>query len=205
MKLIINGKSTDLTPVSKLTGHQFVEIMVKANVTDLKEYIALFANMSMKKLMSANVKTFSLKGLHASIFNIDIEKAIKNPPETLKYGKDIHIVDKMALDTFGKKYMFELYYDEFKLKKMDMYTLSVYCMACAICPEHDTEKIEKIFSELMDKKWTEVIPAAFFLTKRSWKGKRNSTLTWIIFMWGLKVQKLKMQYKISTLSITRKN
>ncbi len=205
MKLIINGKATDLTPVSKLTGKQFIEIMIKANVTDLKEYIALFANMSMKNLMSSNVKTFSLKGLHASIFNIDIEKAIKNPPETLKYEEEYHIIKEMALDTFGKRYMFELYYDQFKLKKMDIYTLSVYCMACAICPEHNTEKIEKIFSELMDRKWTEVIPASFFLTKRSWKGKRNSMITWTIFMWGLKVQKLKMQFKISTLSITRKN
>lgn len=205
MRLIINGEKVSVTPVSQLTGHQFVEIMVKADVTDLKEYIALFADMSIGTLMDSKLETTSLEGLHASVFDINIEKAIKNPPNTVGYDGDIHIVNKMALDTFGKRYMFELYYDKFKLKEIDLYSLSVYCMACAICPAYDTEKIHKTFAELMEMKWTEVIPSAFFLTKRSWKGKKNSTLMWIIFIWGLKIQRLKLGFRMSTSSITKKN
>jgi len=205
MNLIINGNKTKVTPVSKLTGNEFVEIMIKANVTDLKEYIALFAGISINTLMDAKFSTTSLKGLHASIFDINIEKYLKNPPLTLDYEDDIYIVKEMALDTFGKRYMFELHYDKFKIKQIDLYALSVYCLACAISNDYDTGRIQKIYESLMNRKWTEVIPAAFFLTKRSWKGKRNSMLMWMIFMWGLKIQRLKMQYKISTSNITKRN
>ena len=189
MNLTINGTKTDIPPISKLTFATFNKVFVEKEVFDLKAYISLFVDIPIVELMASEIKAEQLPVLHASLFDIDIEKRTKNPPSTLKFRDDIYMVKEMSLATFGQNYIFDLFYDKFKKKEINEYQLCLYATACAISKEYSTGDVEDIYKELSSMPWVKVLPASFFLGKKLSRKKGSSILRWARFTLGLKRMK----------------
>lgn len=184
--LKINGKTRNITPISKLSFKQFNKIIVEGEVTDLKEYLSIYLDMDLVDLMNSEIKTDSMPALHQSIFDINYEEAIKNPPKTFTYLDQIHIVDELRLSTFGKNYFFDLYHGLHGQKKINTYQLCLYALAVAISKNNDMNEVEKVYQDLSLKNWRLVLPTAFFLLKRFVKKKRGSMILLIGFTMELK-------------------
>ena len=123
MKIKVNNKSHEIPPISKLSFETFNKVFVEKEVFDLKGYISLFVDMPVDELMTAELKAAQLPMLHALIFDVDMEKKIKTPPNTLKFKGDIYMIKEMSLATFGQNYIFDLFYDKFKRKEINEYQL----------------------------------------------------------------------------------
>jgi len=199
--LKINGKTRNITPISKLTFKQLNDIIVKARVTDLKEYLSIYLDMDLGELMDAEIKSTSLPALHQSIFDVDFEETIKTPPKTFTYNGQIHLVDEIRLATFGKNYFFDLYHSQHAQGKINTYELCIYALAVALGTKNDMAEVNAIYSDLIHKNWRLVLPAAFFLLKRFIRKKKGSMLTLMNFTWGLK--KTKWQNKSALTRLKR--
>lgn len=205
MKLTINNTSHEITPISKLTFSEFNKLMVKNEVFELKEYISCFIDMPIEELMSAEIKTLSMPALHASIYDIDIEKTVKDCPSTIPFDDDIYIVDHINLSTFGQNYMFDLYYEKFKSKKINEYELCMYALSCALSKDYLTTEIQRNYDILSKRDWRKVLPAAFFLAKKLLRKKGNSIMLWVIYTTGLKRMKRLSMYRMSNYKRSVKN
>ena len=85
MKIKLNGTAHEIKPVSKLSFNEFNAIIIKAEISDLKEYIAASIDAPIKELMSAEMSGGSLSALHERIFDIDQDAVLKDKKETLEY------------------------------------------------------------------------------------------------------------------------
>lgn len=198
MKIIIDKKSHDILPMSKLSFEAFNKIIVKEEIFELKEYIALFVDMSVKNLMDSEIKTFSMAALHASIFDIDIEKTVKTKPETFYYENDTHILLEMTLSTFGQNYIFDLYYEKYRAKKINYYQLCVYALSCYLSKEYSTREVKKHYDELKKMEWRIILPVAFFLGKKFLRKKNGFLKQWLTYTSGLKKMTLLSSYKMKS-------
>ena len=199
--LKINGKTRNITPISKLTFKQLNDIIVKAKVTDLKEYLSVYLDMDLIELMDAEIKSASLPALHQSIFDVDFEEVIKTAPKTFTYNDSIHIVDEIRLATFGKNYFFDLYHSQHAQGKLNTYELCIYALAVALSTKNDMAEVNAIYSDLIHKNWRLILPTAFFLLKRFTKRKSGSMLMLMNFTWELK--KIKWQNKSALMRLRR--
>lgn len=184
--LKINGKTRNITPVSKLSFKAFNRIIIEGKVTDLKDYLSIYLDMDLAELMDAEIKSNSLPALHQSIFDVDFEEAIKTTPKTFTYEDHIYLVDEIRLSTFGKNYFFDLFHTQQKQGKINAYELSLYALAIAVSKNNDIGEVEKIYQDLSQKNWRLVLPAAFFLLKRFIKRRKGSILLLIRFIMELK-------------------
>lgn len=199
MNLTINGTKTDIPPISKLTFETFNRVFVVKEVFDLKAYISLFVDLPVEELMSAELKADQLPVLHASLFDVDIERRIKDYPNTIKFREKIYRIKEMSLPTFGQNYIFDLFYDKFKKKEINEYQLCLYATACAISKEFSTGDIEEIYKELSLMPWLKILPASFFLGKKFSRKKASSLMRWVDFTWGLKRMRLQTSYRMTRL------
>ncbi len=204
MKIKVNNKSHEIPPISKLSFETFNKVFVEKEVFDLKGYISLFVDMPVEELMTAELKRAQLPVLHASIFDVDMEKKIKTPPNTLKFKGDIYMIKEMSLATFGQNYIFDLFYDKFKRKEINEYQLCLYATACSISKEFSTGDVENIYEELSAMPWVKVLPASFFLGRKFSKKKGNLLTQWAIFTLGLKKMKLLSSYRMTKLRYSQK-
>lgn len=198
MRLLLDKKKYDIPPVSSLSFNEFNKMMVKSEVFDLKEYISCFVDMPVKDLMEAEIKSTSLPALYYSLFDTDIKDVIKSVPATFKFNNEIYIVKELTLSTFGKNYVFDLFFERFKTKKINEYELCLYALSCAISKEYSTSEVQVIYSALEQMNWKVVLPASFFLVKRFLKQKRNFLPLWVIYTTGLNRMKRLSMYKTTT-------
>lgn len=197
MILNINNKKYNVKPLSKLSFQEFSKMMVEKEVFDLKEYISCFIEIPIADLMSAEIKTVSMPALHASLFDIDIESTIKKHPETLIFNGEYYITENITLVSFGQNYIFDLYFQQFKSKKINEYELYLYALACALSKDYSTTGAQKIYDELSELNWREVLPVAFFLAKKLLKTKGNSIRSYLIYTTGLKRMKRLSMYRMT--------
>lgn len=190
IKLKINGTNYEINPVSSLSFKDFNKIIVKGNVTDLKEYIAVTTDIPIDDLMSAKVEGVNFPALHQMIFDVDIEKTIKDPKKTLSFRGQTVLTDSLEMETFGKVYYYDLYLQKFGDKKINHYELMLYALAIALTEKLDSS-IEGIYDELAEKNWRQVLPQGFFLNKRLAKKNRRLTRLLASFTHQLRSQNLR--------------
>lgn len=193
-KLKLNGTTYKIPTLTDLTFEQFDRVMVEGEVSDLKEYISVFIDMDMKELMNAKLTGASLPALQQTLFNVDIDKAIKDEKAIVKLFDKYYTVSELSHNTFGKNYQFDLYNGLYKREKISFYKLCVYSLAISLCDSLDHEEIEKNYKDLSNQKWTEVLPQGFFLAKKLSGSKVNSMRLWVICTLISKAINLKMKF-----------
>jgi hypothetical protein len=191
MILKLNGKKHEIKPLSELTAREFIKIIGVSEVNNIQEYISLFTKLSVKELMEAKIRAASLPSLHQMIFDVDVEAVLKNKKKTIYFNNQYLSCESLDLDTFGKLYFYDLYLGKFKAKAITYYHLSLYTLAIALSTNLDDE-INKNYEALMDNKWIEVLPQAFFLQKRFNKKRWHLILQSKICMYRLKRTKWKI-------------
>ena len=203
MNIKINGKAHAILPLSKLSFFSFNEILIKKEVYDLKEYIAIFTASEMDKLMNSKIDTISMPALHANIFDIDIHKTIKSPPKTFMWSDKVYLLQDMALLTFGDNYIFDMFYEKFKSEEINQYELGLYALSVFLCHNthgkdemYDTENVGKIFNELCKMPWKEVLPVSFFLAKKLLRKKKGFMRWLIVYTMVLKKATLQSRYQM---------
>ena len=205
MNIKINDKSHFVTPVSGLIAESFIKIFVEKELYDLKQYISLFVDLPLSELMDAKFEGHSVKLIHEKIYDLDIEDVLKNTPKTFTFDNQTYIVDEMSLDTFGKNYLFDLYHDSFKDRKSNIFEIGIYCLACHLSNSYDMTVVDGIAKELLKMHWHKVIPASFFLLKKSLKKRNASWRLSIAFIVESKRMKLLSKYRTSQFSSSQKN
>lgn len=187
MKLKINGKEFPIFKISEMSFRQFNEIIVKNEVSDIPAYLSIITGMTVEEVMASQVKCSSFPALHAYIFDVDINEAMKLTPNVIEVGGKDYLTKDLSISTFGKSYVLEL-----KAQGKDnAYVKSVYALAVALCEDSDANKISQIFYDLCEMNWLKVLPTAFFLQKRISKGKLKSKILLKMYIWGLKKINLK--------------
>jgi len=176
----LNGKSHFIPQLSELTFDQFDRVMIKGEVTDLKEYISVFLDMDMNILMNAEFSGVSLPALHQSIFNVNIHKMIKVEKSVVKLFDKHYTISELSHNVFGKNYQFDLYNGLYKRKKISFYKLCIYALAISLSDSFDSEDIEKNYENLSRQVWTKVISQGFFLAKKLSGSRGNLIRLWLI-------------------------
>ena len=174
-KIKLNNKPFDIPSVSELSFKQFNEIIVKGDVTDLKEYISLFTNIDMATLMASDFSGASLPALSQSIFDVEVDKVMNDEKETVTIEGKTIAISSLSHATFGKNYYFDLYHGLKKHDKINMFELCLYALAIALTPDAGSMKdIGEKYKQFEETNWMKVLPQGFFLARRYSQTKRNS-------------------------------
>ena len=195
MKIKINNKSHEIPAMSKLSFETFNKVIVKEEIFNLNEYIAVFADMPVNELMDAEIKTFSMPALHASLYDIDVEKTIKTAPDTFYFNKDTHLLKQMTLSTFGQNYIFDLYYGKYIEDKINFYQLCVYALSCYLTRDYSTAEVQKNYDILKLHDWRIMLPVAFFLARKFLRKKKGFLRLSILYIVELKKIRLLSRYQ----------
>ena len=175
-RIRINNNPYNIPSVSELTFKQFNLLIIKGKVTDLKEYIALFIDMDMDKLMRSEFTGASMSTLHQMIFNVEVEKVMNDEKKTVQFDNETIAVSSLSHKTYGKDYYFDWYHGLKRRDKINMFELCMYALAIALTPEDGSmEDIAKNYTTLEGRKWTEVLPQGFFLAKK-FSGSRKRSM-----------------------------
>lgn len=196
MKIKVNNKSHEIPAMSKLDFETFNKVILKKEIFNLNEYIAIFADMPVEELMDAQIKTFSMPALHNSLFDIDVESTIKTKPKTFCFDENIYLLEQMTLSTFGQNYIFDLYYGKYNEKKINFYELCVYALSCYLTRDYSTAEVQKNYDILKLQDWRTMLPVAFFLAQKFLKKKSGFLKLWILYTVELKKIKLLSQYQV---------
>jgi len=188
MRIKINGNSFDIKSISNLSFNEFNKILIEGKVASLDEYLALFTEIPIDQLLKSKIKGVTIEAVHKFIFNIDIEKQLKEHKDTVTHRDMVYLVEKLELETFGKAYYYDLYFQRYKANQINHYQLCMYALAIALSPTLD-DNIEQIYNELSLEKWTEFLPVAFFLAKKYRKPRTDSIKLLIACTLGLKMIK----------------
>lgn len=192
MKIKVNGIEKTVLPVSQLTFRQFNSIIIKNEVSDLKSYLPLFLGIPKDDFLESKMDCASIPMLHSFVFDVDIERCIKEKRETLTYLGEIYYVKDLDIDTFGKSYLFELK----KQGDHDPNELSVYLLSLALCKSNDASDVEIIFEDLKNTNWMDITPQGFFLLKNISKRNLISKRLLAVYIWGLKKINLKTAFSL---------
>jgi hypothetical protein len=179
MKYIINGKKYRIPQVSDLKCSKFISVFGSGEDIDLKAYLSLFIDMPIDDLMNASIKSSSIPAIQASLFDIDINTVIKNPQNTLHYNNKYYLISDMSLDTFGKAYVFDLYFEKHKSNQINNFELCMYATSCFLSESPDTDEIQKVYDKLLEYNWTDIIPISFFLAKKLLRKKKGFLIWWL--------------------------
>lgn len=195
MKIKVNNKSHEIPAMSKLSFETFNKVIFVNEIFELKEYIAVFADMPIDELMNAEIKTFSMPALHALLFDIDVEKTIKTAPDTFYFDNDTHLLQQMTLSTFGQNYIFDLYYGKYNEYKINFYQLCVYALSCYLTKDYSTSEVQKTYDILKLQDWRIMLPVAFFLARKFLRKKKGFLRLWILYTAELKKIRLLSRYR----------
>lgn len=193
MRIKVNGKGYNVKSLSELSFIEFNKVLIKAKVSGLDEYLSIFLSIEKEDLLNSRIKSHTIDALHAFIFDIDVTSKIKNPPNTIRYNDKVYFLNELELDTFGKAYYYDLYYQRYKAKVINEYELSMYALSIALSPTLD-DAIDDIYKELIQSTWHKYLPTAFFLLKKYRKPRKHSVMLLLRFMLALRVTKLKMRH-----------
>jgi len=186
MKLNINGKRHSVKSLSELTFKEFNKVLVKAKVGGLDEYLSVFLDIDKNELLGSKIKSYTLDSIHKFIFDIDVTAHIKTIPKAIMWKEKAYMVADLSLDTFGKAYYYDLYFQRYKAQQLNEYQLGLYALAVALTDSLD-EKIEITYAQMEEEKWTKFLPTSFFLLKKYRKPKRFSIMLLIRYTWGLRL------------------
>jgi len=189
MKLKINQKEYYIKSLSKLTFKEFNKIIGDGNAIDLPSYLSLFCDIPIDQLNSAQLTGFNIPAAHQLIFNIDIEKVIKDKKETVIFRDQAISMESLRFKTFGQSYAFEM----IRQQKPNEFELSVYALAIALSTSLDPEYIKEVYNELSHQIWTKVLPQGFFLHKKFCNSKMALISLYLRFTLKLKIIKWKLQ------------
>ena len=191
IKIKLNNHPFEIQSISELTFSNFNRIMIKAKVSQLAEYLSLFSSLDVGELMESEFKGASIPTLYASIFDCDIKAILKTKFETFKYEGETVILKDIKISTYGRQYFFSLYYEQYKADKINIYELSLFCLAICLSSDQDGEDISKIYKELSLMNWRDVLPHSFFLLKKflnrksgSWKASIRYTMELSVIRWS---------------------
>lgn len=196
MKIKINDTKYFIPPISSLNFNEFNDIIIKNEITNLKEYISLLVDIPIDELMSAKISEGSSELLHNTLFDVQIDKAIKDVRSTIVYEDNVFIVNDMSLDTFGKVYLFDLIYSKYASKEINIYELSIKTLSLFMANSHDMEEVDRISLYLSRQNWLKILPTAFFLTKKLLKKKKGLRIILIQCMLELKRIRLLSSFRI---------
>ena len=194
LKININGKPYHINSLSELSFNQFNKIIVNGEVNSLQEYLSVFLNIDPKVILNSVIKSHTIEALHKFVFDLDVEKAIKNKRKAITFNDVSYYTNELSLDTFGKAYYFDLYFQRYRAKQINEYELSMYSLAICLCDDLDDVQIQSIYEQLADSKWNQYLPTAFFLLKKSKISRISLMLLLITYTLKLKV----MRWKITT-------
>jgi hypothetical protein len=198
MKIKINGTDHFIKPLSKLSFNEFNEIMIKGQCNDLQSYLSLFVKMPIKDFMKAELKGAILPVLAEMVFDIDEAKAVKDKKSTVKLGDELHLVNNLELKVVGQQFLYGLIGNRHKEGNINDYEYSLWTLAISLLSGDDIADMGKAqdnYNDLSSQVWTQVLPQAFFLLKRTEKPKINMWMLSIRYMMGLK--KISLMTRIS--------
>lgn len=206
MKLKINKQVYNIPKYSELTTNEFCRIAA-AKVVNIPEYISLFTEIPLDTLMNAEYKSPSNTYVFASIFDVDVSKAIKEKRFTFEYEGQVMELKKLEFKTFGQAYLFDIYHQKNREEKISDFELFAYALSIAISSDPSLADVEEIKRKLDKRNWLSVIPHGFFLAKRFWSKRRPLINPSIAYTWAfneistktlLSLQKLKKLETTST-------
>lgn len=172
MKLTINNKTHSITPISQLSVAEFLRIVVKGKVATLPEYIAIITDEQVEEIMKSQLEAASAPFIHQSVFDVAVEKELKQHKDAIMLKDEIHLMRDLTLKSFGKSYFFDLYLQQFIEKKINEYELCVYTLAIALCDEL-SDKVEQTYQQLIKMNWRKVLPQAFFFGQKVQESETN--------------------------------
>lgn len=194
----LNGVKHYIPQLSELSFREFDRVIIQEEVTELKQYIALFADTSLEDLMKSELTGANLPSLHNHIFNLDVEQVIKDKKETVLINGETRSMSSLSHSTFGTNYNFDLYLGSYKRKKITFYSLCLYALAISVSG-NDMEEIGKTYEELSKQKWTKVLPQGFFLAKKFSTSKVSLIRLWATctlqskgIKWKMKISRKKL-------------
>jgi hypothetical protein len=204
INITLNKKTYKIPKVSELSFKDFSKIMIDKEVSELSEYLSLFTDMSIDTLMNSEFRGNSVASIYLSIFDIDIKSYLETKFNTINYNGEILPVENFKIDLFGKHYLFGLYYERFKAKKINIYELSIYCLAIALEDKNNSEEVEKIYLELTSYKWNTILSQSFFLLRKFLKKKKGSWIVLMICMLRLRATRYRVKSQTKKLIHTEK-
>lgn len=163
MIIKIDGKKHNVSPLSKLSTNDFIQVVNKMRYLDLVSYLSA---MTGKNIEKSKVKINNLE-LAESVFldeDIDIEKL--RCPESLQFDGNVLSVKELDNGTFGRRYLFNVYRRNYEEKKFGIHELMVYAVAINLSKKEEYEDIDDIYKKLMSMRWTVVLPIGFFLCQK---------------------------------------
>lgn len=207
IKIKLNKKLFSIPQVSELTFNQWNEVFIKAKVTNLENYLAVFTDLSVEKIMKSEFKGDSLPMIQALIFNVDQSKALEKKEiftHNMNGKKEYVLLNTLDFKSFGALYHYEIYRGAEINGKINRYELALYAMAIALSDKKE-DTIESIYKKLSDMPWQLVLPHAFFLNKKfvRWRIQRLALsigftleLKWIQLMTKRSERKLRESERI---------
>ena len=187
MDLRINGDKHIVPTVRELTASQFIDVIIDREIAGLKEYLSVFSNIPVDEFNNAEIKTASLPALHANIFNADVEAIIRQKPNRVEHRGISIAISHVEINTYGSRY-----YADRKRHSVDMNNTRgyldycLYILALGLTKEVDPVETEKIYNELLQRSWVDVVPAAFFLAIRYSKMSLTSRAQYLVCILELK-------------------
>jgi hypothetical protein len=166
IELHINKKEVKIPSARELTVKQYIAYFKKweEKMHPLKELIIyLSVVLKISKNKTANFKTNNSMQLLKRIGNIEDYTKIKPNEYLLGYKLD-------AISTIGQKLMIEENGSSLKDEE-----LMVFILAVAMVKIPNIDKVNEIKDKMMDMKYLDVLPSAFFLLKNFLKNKKKET------------------------------
>ena len=188
MKIKVNGTPYYIKPLSKLTFTEFNNIMVKGKCTDLKSYISLFVNMPIADFMKSEMRGVALPVLAEYIFDVDVNKVVKDKKHTVKLNNKLKTINNSPL-LVGQEFLITIINSKLRDKEINEYEHSLWLLAVSMLDhEHvaDMGKAEEYYNDLASQEWVKVMPQSFFLLKRIIKPRVTMWRQSIAYMLGLK-------------------
>lgn len=204
IELVLNKKKIQVKRLSDLTVREFNTIMAKDEAVTFPEYLSYFCETDKDNLMAAEYVGKSLTSAHAQIFNVEVWEVIKDKKHTIDFDGSIRSMSDVSIDTFGKNYMIDL-----KRKTlgevMNQYEFSVYVLACGLSSDPNGADVGEIYSGLMDMKWTNVLPQAFFLNKNIQRGRLKKIVFYLNYTLPLRRISLRIIFYLRKLRKLERN
>ena len=163
--LTINKERVSVKRLSELSFKELNEIILEGEALTFPEYLSFFCKIDKDELLNAEYKGKSLTSVYAQIFNVNIEKVVKDNKETIRFRDKVYLMRDLSVNTFGKNYMIDLKRKQMQAETINRYEFSLYVLACGLSQDRTGEDIPQIYKELKESNWMEVLPQGFFLNK----------------------------------------
>lgn len=207
IKIKLKGTKYKIPSTSELSFEEFDKVIVGGNITKVPEYLSVYTDMSVTELMNCEISANSVTFIHQIIFDVDIDRELKTELKTIKFKDSVFTLDELKINNFGKHYIFGLYHESYKSKKISFYQLAVYSLAVALSKseEANQKEIQEIYEDLKVMNWREVLPQGFFLLKNILRKKEGSLKTLIHYTKILRRTKIQRESELKRLKRLEKN